>query len=54
MFVSDKECTKDTPVIHGCPDKPIYGKGICLKAGMDGRCIHGRKEHFSKDIEMYN
>ena len=26
MFVRDKECMKDTPVIHGRPDKPIYGK----------------------------
>ena len=37
MFIKDEDCTKDTPVILGRPDKPIYGKGIRIRPGMDGR-----------------
>lgn len=31
------DCTKDTPVIHGKPDKPIYGTGIKIKPKVVGR-----------------
>ena len=26
-FIRDRECTKETPVIFGVPDSPIYGRG---------------------------
>lgn len=30
-FIKDADCTKDTPVIYGKEDAPIYGTGIKLK-----------------------
>ncbi len=26
MFIKDIDCTKDTPVVLGKPDNPVYGK----------------------------
>ena len=26
-YIKDSDCTKDTPVVHGKPDTPIYGMG---------------------------
>ena len=26
-FIRDADCTKDTPVIYGKPDTPVYGTG---------------------------
>lgn len=36
-LIKDKDCTKDTPVVLGVKDKPIYGKGISIKPRVDGR-----------------
>lgn len=45
MFIKDIDCTKDTPVVLGKPDNPIYGKGIRIKPRVDGRKDSG---HFKK------
>ena len=45
MFIKDIDCTKDTPVVLGRPDTPIYGKGVRIKPGVDGRKDSG---HFAK------
>ncbi len=36
-FIKDRECTKDTPVIYGKPDKPVYGTGEKLCPRVTGR-----------------
>lgn len=36
-FIKDADCTKDTPVIHGKPDTPIYGTGERIKPRVPGR-----------------
>ncbi len=36
-FIKDMDCTKDTPVIYGKPDKPIYGTGSRIKPRISGR-----------------
>lgn len=30
-FIRDTDCTKDTPIIYGKKDQPIYGKGVKIK-----------------------
>lgn len=45
MIIKDIDCTKDTPVILGHPDKTIYGKGINIKPRIEGR---RDSEHFKK------
>lgn len=45
MFIKDTDCTKETPIILGHPDKAIYGKGIQIKPGTEGRTD---SEHFRK------
>lgn len=37
MYIKDIDCTKETPVVLGSPDTPIYGKGIRIRPGADGR-----------------
>ena len=36
-FIKDADCTRDTPVIYGKPDKPIYGAGTRIKPRISGR-----------------
>ena len=36
-FIRDADCTKDTPVIYGKPDIPIYGMGKRIKPRIPGR-----------------
>ncbi|NBJ00963.1 hypothetical protein D3Z62_12580 [Lachnospiraceae bacterium] len=36
-FIRDADCTKDTPVIHGRPDSPIYGTGKRIRSRVPGR-----------------
>lgn len=36
-FIKDMDCTKDTPVIHGKPDKPIYGTRKRIEPRIHGR-----------------
>lgn len=36
-YIKDSDCTKDTPVIHGKPDTPIYGTGKRIKPRVPGR-----------------
>lgn len=36
-FIKDSDCTKDTPVIYGIQDKPIYGTGRRIKPRIPGR-----------------
>ena len=36
-FIRDADCTKETPVVLGVPDSPVYGNGIRIKARIDGR-----------------
>lgn len=31
MFIKDADCTKDTPVVKGKPDTPIYGQDIGIR-----------------------
>lgn len=45
MFIKDIDCTKDTPVVLGRPDSPIYGKGVRIKPRVDGRKDSG---HFKE------
>ena len=36
-YIKDSDCTKDTPVVHGKPDTPIYGMGVRIKPRVPGR-----------------
>lgn len=36
-FIKDADCTRNTPVIYGKPDKPVYGSGIKIKPRISGR-----------------
>lgn len=36
-FIRDADCTKDTPVIYGKPDVPIYGTGKRVRPRVPGR-----------------
>ena len=36
-FIKDADCTKDTPVVKGKPDVPIYGQGIGIRPAVPGR-----------------
>lgn len=37
MFIKDADCTKDTPVVKGKPDTPIYGQSIRIRTFVPGR-----------------
>lgn len=43
-YIKDSECTKETPVVHGIPDNPIYGKGKRIEPKIPGR---NDTEHFN-------
>ncbi len=36
-YIKDMDCTKDTPVIHGKSDEPIYGMGKRIEPRIHGR-----------------
>ena len=36
-FIRDADCTRDTPVVYGKVDSPIYGKGAPIKPRIPGR-----------------
>lgn len=36
-FIKDADCTKDTPVVFGVPDNPVYGTGYMIKPRIPGR-----------------
>lgn len=36
-FIRDTDCTKDTPVVYGKEDTPIYGTGLAIKPRISGR-----------------
>ena len=36
-FIRDMDCTKDTPVTYGKPDRPIYGTGSGITPRVSGR-----------------
>lgn len=36
-FIKDSDCTKDTPVIRGKEDFPIYGTGLKMRSRVQGR-----------------
>lgn len=44
-FIRDKDCTKDTPVIFGIEDTPIYGTGKRIRPRIPGR---EESEHMKK------
>lgn len=44
-YIKDSECTKDTPVIYGVPQMPVYGTGIRIKPRVEGRT---ETEHMKK------
>ena len=44
-FLRDAECTKDTPVIYGKPDHPVYGTGKRIRPRVPGRTD---SEHMKK------
>lgn len=44
-LIKDKDCTKDTPLILGAKDTPIYGKGVKIAPRHEGR---NDSEHFKK------
>ena len=44
-YIKDLDCTKDTPVIYGHEDAPIYGQGIRIKPRVPGR---QESEHMKK------
>lgn len=39
MFIKDVDCTKETPVVLGHPDKVVYWKKIKMKPRIEGRRI---------------
>lgn len=36
-YIKDSDCTKDTPIIHGFADSPIYGQAVRIKPAVPGR-----------------
>ena len=36
-YIKDSDCTKETPVIYGKPDDPIYGTGTRITPRVKGR-----------------
>lgn len=44
-YIKDLDCTKDTPVIYGREDAPIYGQDIRIKPRVPGR---QESEHMKK------
>lgn len=36
-FIRDQDCTRDTPVIYGREETPIYGKGVRIRPRIPGR-----------------
>lgn len=58
MFVRDRDCTKDTPVTLGRAEAPIYGKGVRIRPGVDGRrdSEHFRRIYLSelRPLEAYD
>lgn len=37
QFIKDTDCTKDTPVILGKKDTPVYGSGKAIKPRIPGK-----------------
>ena len=37
-IVKDSACNKDTPVVYGKPEKPLYGNGEQITPGQPGKC----------------
>ena len=46
-FIRDMDCTKDTPIMYGKKDCPIYGTGVKIKPRIPGR---DDSEHMKKII----
>lgn len=44
-FIKDADCTKDTPIVLGYADRPLYGNGIHIMPKVEGRTD---TEHFKK------
>lgn len=44
-FIKDADCTKNTPVVLGVEDKPIYGDRKCIQPNIQGRTD---TEHFNR------
>lgn len=36
-YIKDMDCTKDTPVVYGMPDTPVYGSGKRIRPRISGR-----------------
>ena len=36
-YIKDKDCTRDTPVFYGRPERPIYGQGVPIRPRILGR-----------------
>lgn len=54
MFIKDTDCTKDTPIILGHPDKAIYGKGIKIEPKIASRkdSEHLKKIYLSRLLPL--
>ena len=37
LIIKDRDCTRDTPIIHGGPDEPIYGTGRVIRPYYPGK-----------------
>lgn len=37
MYIKDSECTPNTPIVYGKPEKPIYGKGVQIAPVVPGK-----------------
>lgn len=48
QYIKDAACTRDTPVIHGHPESPIYGSGAVIRPGVPGR----RETPFNRKIYL--
>lgn len=44
-YIKDSDCTKDTPLMYGEQDIPIYGTGTRIKTRVEGR---RESSHFEK------
>ena len=36
-YIKDKDCTRDTPVFYGRPERPVYGQGVPIRPRVLGR-----------------
>lgn len=53
-YIKDRDCTKDTPVVYGAPNQPVYGREMPIYPRVPGRTDteHMRKIHLPELLPL--